>query len=1159
MAKISETELQRRLRALEKKTGSSLKVFVSNIDPTGTNFGEGEQHYNSTTGNLFIFSGGEWKTASNVLHIRYAASVTNLDTGGIAPSQGDVVGFSELPYDSLGDQLAYRGLWFGGADASTDPTDYQWTLTSGANGAVPTYERYYSEAAGLFSEMGDPTNPGAGITWIVTTTTTPSTAYWVAERYTIEGVVSEWQIYPVQAKDGGIPFVSYTKAGFNMPVLGDSTWIADAVIAVSFFTGKAYTNQKEFGYGTTVVITYDNGKLYGTFKRSGSLDIWAAPTSFIDGDLIVDGTISTDHLQANSIDATKLVITGLNAITYSTVGADELGAAADAQVAAAAYVDAGFVANSVRTSDLALIQLQLDGSITSWFLPHVPTLINLPTSDWTTNAIKNQHLADLFYDDITGYAYRFTLVASTYSWVRITDTDVTAALNNASTAQDTADSKRRVFVVTPVSPYDVGDLWDTGAGIKRCITPKAPLAAYVAGDWVQITDAEGAAVTAKTEAIAAAAIAAQTKADLAQVTAEAYADGIVTAEEARAILDATNKADAAQAAAEAASDVLGSAAAAQVAAINAAAIAAQTKADLAQTTAEAYADGIVTAEEARAILDATTKANAAQAAAEAASDALGSAAAAQVAAIAASATASQANADLAETTAKAYADGIVTAEEARAILDATTKADAAQAAAELASDVAGAAAAAQAASDPVGSAAAAQVAAIAAAGIAAQTKADLAQTTAEAYADGIVTAEEVRAILDATNKANAAQAAAEAASDAAGTAQAAADVITNNIYTTATTTIDGGKITTDSVTSNKISMNGPIEFNAAASGLHWNKNAYGDGLYGGFIGRHLTSTGADAIGLDFTSATSSIRMSSGGRLVTKGILLETGVPGTSVEYDTVGTHTFTITSAAGSFVSVVATGGGGGGANNWVDSFHPGNPGGGTGAATTMAFLDSGGSVIGSVITAAGGTGAGDTVSSNAANVYGVQGGSSLHAQGGAGGSYNGAGGNGSRGSGGGGAGGNGNGGNAASLSPSGSGVSIADSLTVPAGAVSLRVIIGSGGSGGSTSYPSGTQAAGGSGGAGFASVTPPASGSQLFDFDDLATNSVPWPTLGEMTTTSLGSLTNLGSGGAGWYYVAIINGNNGNGSAANFVGMPHYYSGTPTAGGTSAIWYQMK
>ena len=53
-----------------------------------------------------------------------------------------------------------------------------------------------------------------------------------------------------------------------------------------------------------------------------------------------------------------------------------------------------------------------------------------------------------------------------------------------------------------------------------------------------------------TEAEARAIEAAQAKADLAEITASAYADGIVSDEEARAIADAQAKADAAQAAAE---------------------------------------------------------------------------------------------------------------------------------------------------------------------------------------------------------------------------------------------------------------------------------------------------------------------------------------------------------------------------------------------------------------------------------------------------------------------------------------------------------------------------------------------------------------------------------------------------------------------------------
>ena len=46
----------------------------------------------------------------------------------------------------------------------------------------------------------------------------------------------------------------------------------------------------------------------------------------------------------------------------------------------------------------------------------------------------------------------------------VQDTDVTKALQQAAEAQDTADSKRRVFLSTPVPPYDEGDLWTQGAG-----------------------------------------------------------------------------------------------------------------------------------------------------------------------------------------------------------------------------------------------------------------------------------------------------------------------------------------------------------------------------------------------------------------------------------------------------------------------------------------------------------------------------------------------------------------------------------------------------------------------------------------------------------------------------------------------------------------------
>ena len=184
------------------------------------------------------------------------------------------------------------------------------TIYDVIDGAAPVYERAYSTIAGLFSEMGDPTTPGAGVTWTTVIGPAPATAYWIAERITLGVVVGDWQLFPVKAKDGGLPFVTYTKAGFNKPTLGDSTWIADAVAAVSAFTGRPYTNQKEFGYGTTVVITYDNGKLSGIYRRSANTDVWVAPTSFIDGDLIVDDSISANHLSANSVNTNAITLDG---------------------------------------------------------------------------------------------------------------------------------------------------------------------------------------------------------------------------------------------------------------------------------------------------------------------------------------------------------------------------------------------------------------------------------------------------------------------------------------------------------------------------------------------------------------------------------------------------------------------------------------------------------------------------------------------------------------------------------------------------------------------------------------------------------------------------------------------------------------------------------
>lgn len=144
--------------------------------------------------------------------------------------------------------------------------------------------------------------------------------------------------------------------------------------------------------------------------------------------------------------------------------------------------------SSTYNSDIANLQAQIDGQIETFYYDYEPTLSNIPASQWTTEEDRQKHEGDLFYYKSKGYAYRFFKDGSTWKWQLVRDTDVTKALADAAEAQDTADKKRRVFLTTPVPPYDNGDLWATSttsgqAGIKICTTSRAS-GSYVSSDWI---------------------------------------------------------------------------------------------------------------------------------------------------------------------------------------------------------------------------------------------------------------------------------------------------------------------------------------------------------------------------------------------------------------------------------------------------------------------------------------------------------------------------------------------------------------------------------------------------------------------------------------------------------------------------------------------------
>lgn len=140
--------------------------------------------------------------------------------------------------------------------------------------------------------------------------------------------------------------------------------------------------------------------------------------------------------------------------------------------------------NNTLPGILSEIQSQLDGQIEQFFETYDPTLTNAPAKDWTTNQMKKNHLGDLFYNTESGKVFRFIKNGSVYSWQVLQDSEVAQALALANDALALAKTKRRIFIFTPYTPYEVGDLWVQGGSgdIMRCKTSRAT-GSYTSSDW----------------------------------------------------------------------------------------------------------------------------------------------------------------------------------------------------------------------------------------------------------------------------------------------------------------------------------------------------------------------------------------------------------------------------------------------------------------------------------------------------------------------------------------------------------------------------------------------------------------------------------------------------------------------------------------------------
>jgi len=373
-------------------------------------------------------------------------------------------------------------------------------------------ERYYSTHSGLLVDMGNPDYPGTrpdgtDVPWISITTSSPipDTAFFLAERYTINSVTSAWNVYAVATEELGFGLIPYTITGRNKPALNSTQWNDDAIVAVSAYTGQAYSTIKELGYGTTVVITYDDGKLYGMLKKVGGVATWVAPINYIDGALLVDTSIIEDKIADNAITVNKILNNSINsdkiaanavntseiavgAITANEIQADAVNAN---HIAANAVTADAIAANSVTASEIAAGAVTASEIATGTITANEMSAGSVTTTVLAANAVSadkiqaNAITSGKLVVTGTGAITPSTISAASQADLDTTNANVTQAISDAAGAQSTADGKINTYYQTTAPTgmvaSDVGDLWiDTDDGNKQY--------RYSGSSWVDVQD-----------------------------------------------------------------------------------------------------------------------------------------------------------------------------------------------------------------------------------------------------------------------------------------------------------------------------------------------------------------------------------------------------------------------------------------------------------------------------------------------------------------------------------------------------------------------------------------------------------------------------------------------------------------------------------------------
>lgn len=115
------------------------------------------------------------------------------------------------------------------------------------------------------------------------------------------------------------------------------------------------------------------------------------------------------------------------------------------------------------------ISNQIDGKAETWYQP------TDPSSSWTTTALKNEHVGDIWYNTTSSVQKSYRWDGTSWQEMKTTPPD---------DVFDQIDGKARIFVTTPVPPYSERDLWMQGpdGDIMTCVHGRES-GSFVSSDW----------------------------------------------------------------------------------------------------------------------------------------------------------------------------------------------------------------------------------------------------------------------------------------------------------------------------------------------------------------------------------------------------------------------------------------------------------------------------------------------------------------------------------------------------------------------------------------------------------------------------------------------------------------------------------------------------